>query len=478
MRHPSSPPTVEELLAHADWVRALAARLAADPNDAEDLVQDTWLATLRSPPAQRRDLRAWLGTLVRNFHRQRQRSEARRVRRERALRPDAATPSTSELVEWAELQREVVEAVLALDEPARSTVLLRYFEGMPAREIAAQQGIPVETVRTRLKRAHATLRVRVHAQGRDRGRAWSALVMPVAGSADPHVAAGAAGALILGTSMKVVTVAAVVVAAFFVISAGKHPGDGADPGGDAASRVADASRLVASAATREAWRARGGVAARRQRSAMSPHSVAGWVLHGELVGLLAAAPWTTTLVVEGLPAEPSGEAVRFAAAVDTAGRFTCELRRPADTIRAVRVTADDPRYMVTSISLRPCDVVRSALHPIQLEVVAADVLSGVVRNERGQLVPLARLGLFAVVGGKVAEMPLVESACDAAGAFRMRSSYRGPCLLVASSGMTARPSCMRGSWLADGPPRGYCIPIVWTCCFGRMARSPMRTATW
>ena len=74
--------TVETLLAHRDWVRALARRLVLDQNQADDLEQQTWLAALRSPPADTSAPRAWLGTVLRNLVRERLRRDGRRVRRE------------------------------------------------------------------------------------------------------------------------------------------------------------------------------------------------------------------------------------------------------------------------------------------------------------------------------------------------------------------------------------------------------------
>ena len=50
------------------------------------------------------------------------------------------------------LQRELVDIVTGLDEPYRTTVLLRYIHGLEPRELALRQGVPLETVRTRLKR--------------------------------------------------------------------------------------------------------------------------------------------------------------------------------------------------------------------------------------------------------------------------------------------------------------------------------------
>ena len=50
----------EELLAHAGWLRALARQLARDPDDAEDLVQETYVASLDRSPDERDKVRPWL----------------------------------------------------------------------------------------------------------------------------------------------------------------------------------------------------------------------------------------------------------------------------------------------------------------------------------------------------------------------------------------------------------------------------------
>ena len=38
---------IDDLLAHAGWVRGLALSLVRDPGAADDLVQETWLAAMR-----------------------------------------------------------------------------------------------------------------------------------------------------------------------------------------------------------------------------------------------------------------------------------------------------------------------------------------------------------------------------------------------------------------------------------------------
>jgi len=55
----------EELLRHAQWLKRLARSLVADPDRAVDLLQDVWVAALRSRRL-RSALRPWLRTVVRN----------------------------------------------------------------------------------------------------------------------------------------------------------------------------------------------------------------------------------------------------------------------------------------------------------------------------------------------------------------------------------------------------------------------------
>ena len=62
---PSNAP--EALLRHADFVLGVARGLLADEGLAEDVAQDTWLAALERPFAERFDPRAWLATVARRL---------------------------------------------------------------------------------------------------------------------------------------------------------------------------------------------------------------------------------------------------------------------------------------------------------------------------------------------------------------------------------------------------------------------------
>jgi len=165
MARDSTPPDPQALLLHAAWIRRLAGRLVAG-SLADDVAQETLLAACAKPPHEGAELRGWLGTVARRIaSRLRWREAQRRLREEAAARREALAP-TDELVARAALERSLVDAVLALDEPWRTTVLMRWFDGRPPRAIARELGVPVETVRTRIKRALELLRERLIAERR------------------------------------------------------------------------------------------------------------------------------------------------------------------------------------------------------------------------------------------------------------------------------------------------------------------------
>ena len=114
---PMADLTPELLLEHRRFVQALARSLLRDPHAAEDVAQETMLAALRKPPPRNGNLRAWLGRVARNLALTRRRGERRRAARERSAKGAEPLPSPEEGVARLELQRKVVDAVLALDEP-------------------------------------------------------------------------------------------------------------------------------------------------------------------------------------------------------------------------------------------------------------------------------------------------------------------------------------------------------------------------
>ncbi len=170
---------IHDLLVHADWLRALARRLVADPSSAEDIEQEVWRQALEAPPRDHANPRGWLAAVARNVARSLGRSRVRRGRRELAAARSEALPDTSELVLEAELSRALAGEVLELPEPYRTVLLLRYWRGMPSEDIAAARGVPHETVRTQIRRGVERLRERLDSKHGGRA-AWMALYAPLA----------------------------------------------------------------------------------------------------------------------------------------------------------------------------------------------------------------------------------------------------------------------------------------------------------
>lgn len=176
--HPATP---EVLLNDLGWLRGLARSLVRDEERAEDLVQETLVVALETPPRNPGAWRAWLRQVARNLVYRTHRTEVRRERREHAVaREDSVESSIEASLERAELHRSLVDAVLSLGEPYRSTVVLRYFDGLEPSQIAERIEVPAGTVRVRLKRAHDQLREKLDSAHGDDRRAWLVPLVEIA----------------------------------------------------------------------------------------------------------------------------------------------------------------------------------------------------------------------------------------------------------------------------------------------------------
>jgi RNA polymerase sigma factor (sigma-70 family) len=192
----------EQLLADRAWLVRIATILLGDRDEAEDLAQEAQMRALASPPRAGGE-RPWLRRVAQNLaSRWRLRREWRAQWERRAARPERE-PSSGELVARVQAQRAVADAVLKLAEPDREVVLLRFFDDLPPAQIAARLKLPVETVRTRLKRALARLRERLDAAHGGR-EAWSALLAPWMGVATMQSAAKVAIAAGIVVAMSLV----------------------------------------------------------------------------------------------------------------------------------------------------------------------------------------------------------------------------------------------------------------------------------
>lgn len=229
----------EDLGNEVQWVHALARRLIGDEHLAADVAQETCVAALHSPPRETGHLRAWLATVMRNVLRQEHRSSARRREREVAVARPEASPDPGGVVDKAVSLGELVNEVLALGEPYRTTVLLRFVEDLPPREVAQRMDTPVATVHTRLTRGLAQLRERLDRKRGGDATAWLLALLPVRDWAPVATATATAspwGIVLVNAKLKI---AAATVAGGAVLVSVATLGD--DPGEAFEPRVAVAS---------------------------------------------------------------------------------------------------------------------------------------------------------------------------------------------------------------------------------------------
>lgn len=144
----------------------LCLKLCANPYDAQDLYQDTWLKAYRArqryDPA--RDYGVWLTRICVNTHR----DHLRRDRLYRLLHITRGDPeallqgaAAPERDDWSEVR----EAVDALPESLRQAVLLYYYHDCDIAQTAQTLGIPPGTVKSRLSKARALLKGRLMEDG-------------------------------------------------------------------------------------------------------------------------------------------------------------------------------------------------------------------------------------------------------------------------------------------------------------------------
>jgi RNA polymerase sigma-70 factor (ECF subfamily) len=148
----------EVLLSHSAWLTRLARALVARADEIDDIVQETFVHALSHPPRHEGNLRAWLVTIARNIARSRFRSDQARIARENATDSPPPVENPAEALERAELRNIVVTSVLNLEEPYRSTLILRFFEEMEVEDIGRLTKTVEDTVRTRIRRGVIRLR--------------------------------------------------------------------------------------------------------------------------------------------------------------------------------------------------------------------------------------------------------------------------------------------------------------------------------
>ena len=150
------------------WLLGVAQAMLRDADDAEDVVMDAFRTIWTTVEPTRDDDRGLMPLLLRITRQRaidRLRARARRVKLVMALTPadiEARTVLPVEPNEAAQpgwhIHSQVHAALGALPADQRAAVQLAYFEGLAQSEIATALGVPLGTVKTRLRLAFGRLR--------------------------------------------------------------------------------------------------------------------------------------------------------------------------------------------------------------------------------------------------------------------------------------------------------------------------------
>jgi RNA polymerase sigma factor (sigma-70 family) len=151
------------MLAHQEPVFRLAYLFLGDPDDAEDITQETFLRAYhnlkRFDPT--RPLRPWLLSIAANLARNRHRAAARYLAA--LTRSFRAEPSTSFDVEQHAAHHQdagqLWHAVRQLNADDQQVIYLRFFLDLSTAEAAQALDVAEGTVKSRLNRAVGRLRV-------------------------------------------------------------------------------------------------------------------------------------------------------------------------------------------------------------------------------------------------------------------------------------------------------------------------------
>ena len=180
----AADPFETEALSFLDALYRTGLRMTRSEAEAEDLVQETYIKAYRHRDqfTPGTNLKAWLfriltNTFINLYRRKAARPETTELddvdesilyRHMRDVSPGSASPDPeAELIDNT-LSSEVKEALEALPEKFRTTVLLDV-EGFSYKEIAQMLDIPIGTVMSRLHRGRKYLQKRLYDVARERG---------------------------------------------------------------------------------------------------------------------------------------------------------------------------------------------------------------------------------------------------------------------------------------------------------------------
>ena len=156
---------------HSRAAFSLAYRMMSERQAAEDLMQDAFIKIWRGAPsyrAGRGGVRTWILSIVRNQGLDQLRSHASRRRTQEKIEASAprSQPNEPFAETWRNSQRaQVREALNTVPQEQLKILELAYFSGYTHVEIANLLGLPLGTVKGRMRRGLKRLRDHCEARG-------------------------------------------------------------------------------------------------------------------------------------------------------------------------------------------------------------------------------------------------------------------------------------------------------------------------
>ncbi|MCC6405578.1 MAG: sigma-70 family RNA polymerase sigma factor [Planctomycetes bacterium] len=433
----------------------LALHLVRDAAEADDVLQNTYLAAIESAPSydSSRPLVPWLVGILAN-----QAALARR-RARREIEPDRVDQRgerpPNEAADLAEFSSKLGEALAKLPEPYAEVLRLHLADGKKSVEIARELGREPGTVRMQVHRGLDLLRRALPA-----GFATGAVVASLGGPARAAVrervlaeaarhgatiggAGAGAGGAVLGAKLgtKLVAALAASLAVLGVVAYLAWPERAIEPSGASTTAATTAELARPSEAAQTPRSELASVAAepstpRDAESAPSAVEPGGPWLVGTVKLPAHLAVDATTLEVRAVARGRVADAAPLFGRVDAFGRFKLDVGALFATatrdnpLEELCVRADHPLATRGEARVRIAGVEARATYAVGLELDEAGVVVGRARGPSGLDAPI-EVGLLALCDG-VPCLPMIDRVpVGADGAFRLRSTQARECLLVA-----------------------------------------------
>jgi RNA polymerase sigma-70 factor, ECF subfamily len=172
----------DEALPHLDALYTMALRLSRNPDDANDLLQETVLRAYRffHQFESGTNCRAWMLTILFNNFRNGYRKSSReqpaasaeefeRKLENESMRVDAGGSNPESILSRQGMEGEVETALAGLSAEFREALLLVDVEELSYLEVSGVLNVPIGTVKSRVSRGRAILRDMLASFAKERG---------------------------------------------------------------------------------------------------------------------------------------------------------------------------------------------------------------------------------------------------------------------------------------------------------------------